>query len=195
MIPECNNCTKCELHKTRIKVVIGKGNPKADILFIGEAPGRNEDLQGKPFVGAAGKNLDKMLQVINLTSEDIYIANILKCRPPKNRNPSIDEIKTCTPWLIEQIKTLNPKIICTLGNYSTKFILAKCDPEGMKKIPGITELHGQLKKIEFDGQEYNVMPLFHPAAIIYRRHLMPLWNEDMIKVKDFVEKALNKKLE
>jgi len=165
MIEEAKQCTKCPLSKTRTNVVIGKGNPHADILFIGEAPGKKEDLQGLPFVGAAGKNLDKFLSVIDLTSEDIYIANILKCRPPENRNPTADEIRTCTPWLEKQIAKIKPKVICTLGNYATKFILAKCDPDSMKKIEGITELHGKIYEISFNGQSYKVIPLFHPAAV------------------------------
>src|SRR3989344_4185607 len=110
-----------EIYKNCTNIVVGKGNPNADILFVGEAPGRNEDLQGEPFVGAAGKNLDALLTKVGLSVNDVYIANILKCRPPENRGPLPEEIKKHTPWLVEQIKTINPKIICSLGNYATKF--------------------------------------------------------------------------
>src|SRR3989344_2923175 len=114
------------LKETATTLVFGKGNPNTSILFIGEAPGKNEDLQGLPFVGAAGKLLDTMLKTIGLTIDDIYIANILKYRPPNNREPSKEEIIAHTPYLIEQIKIIQPKIIVTLGNYATKFVLSGC---------------------------------------------------------------------
>jgi uracil-DNA glycosylase len=187
------NCTKCPLHKTRTNVVIGKGKLDAEILIIGEAPGKNEDLEGKPFVGAAGKNLNKFLQTIGLTLDDVYIANILKCRPPDNRNPNIEEIKACTPWLIQQIKDINPKVICPLGNYATKFILSNCNPDEMKKIEGITALHGKEFNITFENQEFKVMPLFHPAAMIYNRKLMPLMDEDLKKVATLIDLEIKEK--
>lgn len=171
-------CTKCDLHKTRTNVVVGKGNSQARILFIGEAPGAKEDLQGKPFVGSAGKALDKLLHRIGLTIDDVYITNILKCRPPNNRPPQIDEIKTCTPYLIEQICQTQPTIICTLGNYSTKFILAKCVPDGMKTIKGISDLHGQKQEVVFRGMNFLVVPLYHPAAMLYNPKLRPEMDKD-----------------
>ena len=183
MITEAKTCRKCDLCKTRTNVVIGKGNEKADILFVGEAPGKNEDLQGLPFVGKAGTNLDNLLSKINLSISNIYIANILKCRPPENRDPTIDEVKTCTPWLIKQIKIMKPKVICTLGNYATKFFLSNCKPELMKDMPGITQVHGKSRKIAFDNEAFTLIPLFHPAAIIYNRSLLPKWEEDMETVK------------
>src|SRR3989344_5613594 len=118
----CKNCKN---------FVIGKGNINSKILFVGEAPGRNEDEQGLPFVGAAGKNLDNLLEKVGLSLNDIYVANILKCRPPENRNPSPEEIKAHTPWLIEQIKKMKPTVICSLGNFSTKFFLAEGNLENM----------------------------------------------------------------
>src|SRR3989338_9626366 len=127
-------------------LVFGKGNPKANILFIGEAPGAKEDELGVPFVGQAGKELDKLLGLIGLSLEDVYIANILKYRPPENRNPNMDEIEAHTPFLIKQIKIIKPKIICTLGNFSTKFVLAGFRSEGMNKIEGISNLHGQTRE-------------------------------------------------
>lgn len=117
----------------------------AEILFVGEAPGRNEDEQGMPFVGAAGKNLDKLLKEVGLSLEDVYIANILKYRPPENRNPNDEEIRAHTPWLLEQIKVIKPRVVCSLGNYATKFFLAGLNSEGMKDQPGITNVHGKGK--------------------------------------------------
>ncbi|MBI2056877.1 uracil-DNA glycosylase, partial [Candidatus Pacearchaeota archaeon] len=114
-----------EICKNCMNIVVGKGNLNANILFVGEAPGKNEDLQGEPFVGLAGKNLDKLLAKVGLSMNDVYIANILKCRPPENRDPLPEEIKAHTPWLLEQIKKIKPKVVCSLGNYATKFFLAK----------------------------------------------------------------------
>lgn len=171
-------CKQCK------NIVIGKGNLDADILFVGEAPGRNEDEQGIPFVGAAGKNLDKLLERVGLSLEDIYVANILKCRPPENRDPLSEEIRAHTPWLLEQIKKMQPKVVCSLGNYATKFFLARGDVDSMKKQPGITEVHGKVQDIEIEGVKIKLIPLFHPAAIIYNRNkLTPLWEEDMEIVK------------
>jgi len=174
---ETEICKKCK------NIVIGKGNLNAEIMFIGEAPGRNEDEQGLPFVGAAGKNLDNLLGKVGLSLNDVYIANILKCRPPENRNPLPEEIKKHTPWLIEQIKKIKPKAICSLGNYSTKFFLSDGDVDKMDKMPGITQVHGKVKMIEFHGLKIKLIPLFHPAAIIYNRNLVNLWEKDMEIVK------------
>jgi DNA polymerase len=166
-----------------LNIVVGKGNLNADILFVGEAAGRNEDLQGLPFVGAAGKNLDKLLEKVGLTLDDVYVANILKCRPPENRNPLPDEIRAHTPWLVKQIKEMKPLVVCSLGNYSTKFFLVNGVVEKMDEQPGITSLHGKAREMEFMGIKIKLIPLFHPAAIIYNQKLLPLWNEDMEIVK------------
>ncbi len=170
----------CRLCKN---IVVGRGNLNASILFVGEAPGRNEDEQGLPFVGAAGKNLDKLLADVGLTTNDIYIANILKCRPPENRNPTSEEIRKHTPWLMKQIKEMKPKVICSLGNYATKFFLSGCNPNNMDKQPGITHVHGKLKTIQIDDMAVTLIPLFHPAAIIYNQNLIKEWEEDMEIVK------------
>ena len=164
----CKNCKN---------VVVGKGNLKAEIMFIGEAPGRMEDEQGLPFVGAAGKNLDRLLAQVGLSLESVYVANILKCRPPENRNPTNEEIKAHTPWLCEQIKEMKPKVICSLGNYATKFFLAGGDADKMKDAPGITSVHGKIREIEFCGLKIKLIPLFHPAAIIYKRSLVDEWEK------------------
>lgn len=183
--PEANLIKSCPLFKDATNIVVGRGNPKADILFIGEAPGKNEDLEGIPFCGKAGKNLDKLLKEIGLSIDNIYIANILKLRPPKNRDPTKEEIKKHTPWLLKQIKEIKPKIICSLGNYATKFFVAKTNIDEMKKQKGITELHGKIQNIEIDGLKIKLIPLFHPAAIIYNRKLEPLWIQDMKIVKKY----------
>lgn len=174
---ETDICKKCT------NVVVGKGNLNADIMFIGEAPGRKEDEQGLPFVGASGKNLDNLLAKVGLSLEDVYVANILKCRPPENRDPLQEEIEAHTPWLIEQIKQIKPKVICSLGNYSTKFFLADGKVDEMSKIKGITQVHGKVKIIDFHGLKIKLIPLFHPAAIIYNRKLIDSWEEDMNIVK------------
>ncbi len=172
-----------EIFKNCKNIVVGKGNLNASILLVGEAPGAKEDEQGLPFVGAAGKNLDKLLAEVGLSLNDIYIANILKCRPPENRAPSAEEIKAHTPWLMKQIREMKPKVICSLGNYATKFFLAGCNPDGMKEQPGITQVHGKVRMIKIDGMDVKLIPLFHPAAIIYNRSLITRWNEDMGVVK------------
>lgn len=154
---EVITCKKCPLWEGRTQVVFGVGNPKARVLIVGEAPGKNEDLQGKPFVGAAGKYLDELLDHAGLKREDVYIANVLKCRPPGNRDPQAEEITTCTPYLREQTRTINPEYIVTLGNFSTKFIL--------KTDMGITRLHGTVQQ----AGRFKVFPIFHPAAAIYDR--------------------------
>jgi len=180
-----------EIFKTCKNIVIGKGNPNADILFVGEAPGRNEDEQGLPFVGAAGKNLDKMLEKVGLSLKDIYIANILKCRPPENRDPLPEEIRAHAPWLMKQIEEIKPKVICSLGNYATKFFLAECDVDKMNKQPGITQVHGKIKIIQINGRKIKLIPLFHPAAIIYNPSLLSQWETDIeIVKKEISQKTL-----
>jgi uracil-DNA glycosylase len=178
---ETEICKKCK------NVVVGKGNEYADILFVGEAPGRNEDEQGIPFVGAAGKNLDSLLERVGLSLDDVYVANILKCRPPENRDPMPEEIKAHTPWLMKQIRDMKPKVVCSLGNYATKFFLAGCDVENMKEQPGITSVHGKVREIEIDGEKIKLIPLFHPAAIIYNRSLISEWEKDLGIVKDEIK--------
>jgi DNA polymerase len=180
----CKNCKN---------IVIGKGNEKANILFVGEAPGRNEDEQGIPFVGKAGKNLDELLSKVGLSLNDIYITNILKCHPPENRDPSPEEIKAHTPWLLEQIKSIQPKVVCSLGNYATKFFLSEGKIEKMDSNAGITSIHGKVKFIEIDGLKLKLIPLFHPAAIIYNQSILPLWEKDMEIVKNEIKKSLEQK--
>lgn len=174
---ETEICRACK------NLVIGKGNLNAKILFVGEAPGRNEDEQGLPFVGVAGKNLDVLLAKVGLSLDDIYITNILKCRPPENRAPLPAEIRAHTPWLVAQINEMRPSVICSLGNYATKFFLARGNVDMMETQEGITKLHGRVRMIEFEGLPIKLIPLFHPAAIIYNRKLLPLWEKDIEVVK------------
>ncbi len=152
---EAAGCTKCRLAAGRTQVVFGSGAPDADLLFIGEGPGVHEDRQGVPFVGAAGKLLERMLGEIGLARDDVYIANVVKCRPPGNRDPQPDEIDACTPWLVEQISMIQPSVIVTLGNFATKFVL--------DTTTGITRLRGQIH--HWHGR--TVIPTFHPAAILH----------------------------
>ncbi|MGV8142405.1 MAG: uracil-DNA glycosylase family protein [Candidatus Pacearchaeota archaeon] len=184
VIELAKNTEICRMCKN---VVVGKGNLNAPIMFIGEAPGRNEDEQGLPFVGAAGKNLDSLLSKVGLSMNEVYIANILKCRPPENRDPLPEEIRAHTPWLLKQIEEINPKVVCSLGNYATKFFLAGCDVDLMDKQPGITTVHGKVRMIQIHGRDVKLIPLFHPAAIIYNRSLLAEWEKDIGIVKKEIE--------
>jgi uracil-DNA glycosylase family 4 len=171
------------LSHTAQNLVFGKGNLDAPIFFIGEAPGAKEDEQGIPFVGAAGKQLDRLLSSIGLSLEEVYIANILKYRPPNNRPPKNDEIKAHTPFLVEQIEVINPKVIVPLGNFATKFVLAKFDCEGMSAIDGITKLHGKEVPLMIQKSTFKVFPLFHPAAMLYNPRLRTILAEDFQTLK------------
>jgi uracil-DNA glycosylase len=151
---EALTCTKCRLAAGRTQVVFGVGHPNSDLMFIGEAPGFNEDKQGEPFVGAAGQLLTTLLGDIGLTREQVYIANVLKCRPPGNRDPMPDEIESCKPWLKEQIDLIDPKVIATLGNFATQLLLGR-------KV-GITKVRGQ----RFEWRGRILIPTFHPAAVL-----------------------------
>ncbi len=168
------DCKRCGLSEVRNNIVFGKGNPHARILIIGEAPGKNEDLEGKPFVGKAGKDLDKYLLEAGIDPNDIYIANVVKCRPPENRNPKAEEISTCTPFLREQIRSIWPDFIVTLGNFSSKFVL--------KTDKGITALRGQV----FEIGHFKVLPIFHPAAAIYDRSKADYIKQDFALLKSLL---------
>ena len=185
-----NKELECPLKDNATNMVFGKGSADAKILFIGEAPGEKEDIEGVPFVGRAGKELDKLLNMIGLGIDDVYIGNILKYRPPKNRDPTSDEIRNHTPYLIEQIKIIKPKIIATLGNYSTKFVLGGFKPENMKKVGGISTLHGVPKKIKFNDCEFLVVPIYHPAAMLYRPQLKEIFEKDFNTMKKIIERNI-----
>jgi DNA polymerase len=153
------DCQRCALHETRSNLVFGAGNPHAEIVLVGEAPGAREDAQGVPFVGAAGNLLDAMLDRIGLERSDVYIANVLKCRPPKNRNPRPDEIVTCVPFLFEQLGAIRPRVVGTLGNFSTRLLLGTRE--------GITGLRLQV----FEVRGFSVVPMYHPAAALHNGSL------------------------
>ena len=179
---------ECPLKEAATQIVFGKGNCEAEIMFIGEAPGQKEDEQGIPFVGAAGRELNKLLQSIGLSLDEAYIANILKYRPPQNRDPKPEEIARHTPYLIEQIKTIQPKIMLTLGNFSTKFVLSGFSVERMKTIPGVSAIHGKIHEVRVDGMKFKVVPLYHPAAMLYKPPLRKVLEEDFVKVAEILGK-------
>ncbi len=163
---QIKNCKKCHLYRTRTNFVFGAGNPEANLMLIGEAPGREEDLKGEPFVGAAGKLLDRMLAAIDFKREDVFIANILKCRPPENRDPRPDEIETCKPYLMQQIKLIQPKIILALGRISAQVLLQTKSPLG--------QLRGKIH--DLSGIKFLVT--YHPAALLrYQQYKRPAWED------------------
>lgn len=172
---EVNHCTACELHKGRTRAVPGEGPLNAEIMFIGEAPGRNEDQQGRPFVGEAGHLLEELLAEIGLTRNDVWIGNVVKCRPPQNRDPRPEEIAACAGYLERQLALLQPKVVATLGRYSME-----------KFFPGakITRVHGQARR---DGNRV-LIPLFHPAYILRNMAAMPDAIRDMQKIPRLLER-------
>jgi uracil-DNA glycosylase family 4 len=156
---EARRCVACQLHQTRTTVVFGSGNADADLMFIGEAPGANEDKLGLPFVGQAGKLLDKLLTDIGLDRADVFIANTVKCRPPQNRDPHPHEIESCNGYLRRQVELIEPSVICTLGNFATKLLRAD--------TTGISRLHGQDEVRMIGPRAVRLLPLYHPAAALY----------------------------
>lgn len=172
-----------DLAKTATNLVMGAGNPKAEIVFIGEAPGKNEDLRGEPFVGAAGKFLNEMLANIGLKREAVYITNIVKYRPPGNRDPLPEEKKAFWPFLARQLQVIRPKVVATLGRHSMEYFL-----------PGrrITLVHGQPKRVKFGDQKLVILPLYHPAAALYNGSLRATLTEDFSSIPNVI-KLLDKK--
>jgi uracil-DNA glycosylase family 4 len=158
LFKEVSTCTKCPLHETRTKTVFGAGNADAELMFVGEAPGAEEDRQGLPFVGRAGQLLNQLLEEIGLAREDVFIANVLKSRPPGNRDPQPLEIAACEPYLFEQVRLIEPKVVCTLGNFATKLLTGS--PVGITKVRGTPQVH------ELGGRTVFLLPLLHPAAAL-----------------------------
>lgn len=172
-------CTRCaELARTRKSVVFGAGNADADLMFIGEAPGASEDEQGLPFVGAAGKLLEKLLEEIGMKRADVFIGNTLKCRPPGNRDPQPQEIENCREYLYSQVELIEPRVICTLGNFSTK--LLREDPTG------ITRLHGQPEILTLGRRAVRLYPIFHPAAALYTPRMLQTLREDFLRLPELL---------
>jgi uracil-DNA glycosylase family 4 len=155
---EVKDCSKCPLHETRTKTVFGAGNADADLMFVGEAPGAEEDRQGLPFVGRAGQLLNQLLEEIGLARDDVFIANVLKSRPPGNRDPQPAEIAACEPYLFEQVRLIEPTVVCTLGNFATKLLTGS--QTGITKVRGTPQLH------ELGGRPVFLLPLLHPAAAL-----------------------------
>jgi DNA polymerase len=179
---EASSCTRCALSQTRTQVVFGNGHPDADLMFVGEAPGFHEDQQGIPFVGQAGKLLDKLLAGIGLTRADVYVANTLKCRPPGNRDPLPDEKQKCEPWLFKQIELIRPKVIATLGNHATKQLTGK--------ETGITRVHGQPQQAVYGSLTVAIFPIYHPAAALYTPAMLKVLEEDFAKIPALLEQEI-----
>jgi uracil-DNA glycosylase len=176
---EASGCVRCPLHQGRTKVVFGSGNANADLMFVGEAPGMHEDLQGLPFVGRAGKLLDQLLGEVGLQRSDVFITNVLLCRPPGNRDPQPDEIETCKPYLHRKIELIEPKVICTLGNFATKLLT--------RSQRGITGVHGRPQVHEIGGRTVRVFPIYHPAAALRSTRTLDGLREDFAKLPALLE--------
>jgi DNA polymerase len=175
---ETAGCTRCRLAQGRTQVVFGTGNPRADLMFVGEAPGFHEDKQGVPFVGQAGKLLDGLLAGVELRREDVYIANVLKCRPPGNRDPQQDEIESCEPHLFRQIELIEPKVIATLGNFATKLLSGR--------PLGITRVHGQEQELTIAGRSVLLYPIYHPAAALYTPAMLKVLEADFARLPELM---------
>jgi uracil-DNA glycosylase len=175
-------CTRCRLAQGRTQVVFGVGNPHADLMFVGEAPGFHEDKQGIPFVGQAGKLLDNLLGGIGLERSQVYIANVLKCRPPGNRDPQPEEIESCEPHLFRQIELIQPKVVATLGNFATKLLSGK--------PIGITRVHGVEQDTMVGGNRVLLYPLYHPAAALYTPAMLQVLQQDFARLPELMGRAV-----
>jgi len=171
-------CERCALAAGRTQVVFGSGSPDADLMFVGEAPGFHEDKQGVPFVGAAGQLLSKLLAGIGLAREDVYVANVLKCRPPGNRDPLPEEIEACEGHLFKQIELIRPTVVATLGNFATNLLSGK--------PTGITRVHGQEQEVTLGGRTVLLYPLFHPAAALYTPRMLDVLEADFARLSDLL---------
>ena len=176
------SCTKCALSQGRTQVVFGSGSPNADLMFVGEAPGFHEDQQGVPFVGQAGKLLDTLLGGIGLTRADVFVANVLKCRPPGNRDPLPEEIAACEPHLFRQIELIEPKLVATLGNFATKLLSGR--------PAGITRVHGQEQEVTLGARTVHLYPLYHPAAALYTPSMLKVLEEDFARIPALLGRAV-----
>ena len=179
---EASGCTRCRLAEGRTQVVFGVGNPDADLMFVGEAPGFHEDKQGVPFVGQAGKLLDKLLAGVGLSRRDVFDANVLKCRPPGNRDPLPDEIEQCEPWLFRKIELIEPRMVATLGNFATKLLSGK--------QLGITRVHGQEQEVTLGSRRVLLYPLYHPAAALYTPRMLQVLEEDFRRIPALISRLL-----
>jgi uracil-DNA glycosylase len=174
-------CTRCALSQGRTQVVFGSGSPNAELMFVGEAPGFHEDQQGIPFVGQAGKLLDKLLGGIGMTRADVFVANVLKCRPPGNRDPLPEEISACEPHLFRQIELIEPTLVATLGNFATKLLSGK--------PAGITRVHGYEQEVTLGSRKVLLYPLYHPAAALYTPSMLKVLEEDFARIPGILDRA------
>jgi DNA polymerase len=179
---EVAGCTRCRLSQGRTQVVFGVGDAHADLMFVGEAPGFHEDKQGYPFVGQAGKLLDKLLAGIGLDRSRVYIANVLKCRPPGNRDPAPDEIEACEGHLFRQIELIRPRVVATLGNFATKLLSGK--------PAGITRVHGAEQQVTLGESRVLLYPLYHPAAALYTPAMLKVLEEDFARLPELLGRAV-----
>jgi len=175
-----SGCTRCALSQGRTQVVFGVGNAHADLMFVGEAPGFHEDKQGIPFVGAAGQLLSKLLAGIGLSRDDVYIANVLKCRPPGNRDPLPEEIAACEGHLFRQLELIRPKVVATLGNFATKLLSGR--------PYGITRVHGREQVHVIGGQSVLLYPIFHPAAALYTPRMLQVLEADFARIPELLDR-------
>jgi uracil-DNA glycosylase len=182
LFKEVQRCEKCPLHETRTKVVFGAGNADADLMFVGEAPGAEEDRQGLPFVGRAGQLLNQLLDEIGLSREEVFIANVLKNRPPGNRDPLPSEIQACEPWLWQQVALIEPRVVCTLGNFSTKLLSGS--QTGITKVRGTPQVH------ELGGRMVYLLPLFHPAAALRTPAVKETLRADFATIPELLQRPL-----
>jgi uracil-DNA glycosylase len=171
-------CTKCALAAGRTQVVFGAGDPDSDLMFVGEAPGFHEDKQGVPFVGAAGKLLEQLLEGIGLSRGEVYIANVLKCRPPGNRDPLPEEIQACESHLWRQIELIEPRVVATLGNFATKLLSGR--------PTGITRVHGQEQEVTLGGRRVLLYPIYHPAAALYTPRMLEVLKSDFARLPELM---------
>ncbi len=174
-------CTRCDLCAERTQVVVGAGDPDANLMFVGEAPGANEDRTGMPFVGQAGTLLESLLKGIGLTRDQVFITNVLKCRPPGNRDPAASEIEACQGFLAQQVALIQPRLVCTLGNFATKLISGRPD--------GISTVHGTVQQVRFAGVDITLFPVFHPAAALYQRSLLGTLQQDFAQIPALIGAA------
>ncbi|HET8814864.1 MAG TPA: uracil-DNA glycosylase [Solirubrobacterales bacterium] len=179
---EVKGCTRCPLHETRTKAVFGAGNADADLMFVGEAPGAEEDRLGLPFVGRAGQLLNQLLEEIGLAREDVFIANVLKSRPPGNRDPLPLEIQACEPYLFEQVRLIQPRVVCTLGNFSTKLLSGS--PTGITRVRGTPQVH------DLGGRTVYLLPLFHPAAALRTPSVKETLRADFATIPELLRRPL-----
>ena len=183
LVEEVRGCERCPLSRTRTQAVPGNGHPSADLMFVGEAPGANEDRQGLPFVGQAGRLLDTLLGDIGLRREQVYVTNVLKSRPPGNRDPQPDEIAACEGYLFAQLELIRPRVVCTLGNFATKLLSGR--------PLGITRVHGQEQEATLGGRRVLLYPLYHPAAALYTPRMLEVLQSDFRRLPELLGRELD----